>query len=226
MAYKRRSLYRGGGGGDGRVNRIKKNRLETSYSSVDRNTFFIYAYKRQFTANRSYTMNTIKRDLLVHSELPQNKPSNQQPAGIHKCNHPRCLTCSFFQEGQTNYTFFNTNESRKISDYISCNSKNLIYLIQCKKCHSQYIGETKRKLNERFGEHRRSILNHHQLLNPTPVSLHFNQPGHSINDVQLIPLELIRSKRDSVRNAREAHLINKAKTLHPLGINRRDETRQ
>ena len=114
----------------------------------------------------------------------------------------------------------------KITDYISCNSKNLIYLIQCKKCHSQYIGEAKRKLNERFGEHRRSILNHHQLLNPTPVSLHFNQTGHSINDVQLILLELIRSKRDSVRKAREAHLINKAKTLHPLGINRRDETRQ
>ena len=98
-------------------------------------------------------------------------------------------------------------------------AQNLIYLIQCKKCHSQYIGETKRKLNERFGERRRSILNHHQLLNPTPVLLHFNQPGHSINDVQLIPLELIRSKRDSVRKARGAHLINKAKTLHPLGIN-------
>ena len=33
-----------------------------------------------------------------------------------------------------------------------------------------------------------------------------NQAGHSINDVRLIPIELIRSKRDSVRNAREAHL--------------------
>ena len=30
----------------------------------------------------------------------------------------------------------------------------------------------------------------------------------------------------NVRKARKAHLINKAKTLHPLGINRRDETRQ
>ena len=58
------------------------------------------------------------------------------------------------------------------------------------------------------------------------VNFMVTQPGHSINDVQLIPLELIRSKRDSVRKAREAHLINKAKTLHPLGINRRDETRQ
>ena len=94
------------------------------------------------------------------------------------------------------------------------------------KWHRQYIGETKRQLNERFGEHRRSILNHHQLSNSTPVSLHFNQPGHSINDVHLIPLELMRCTRDTVRKAREAHLINKAKTLHPRGINRRDEARQ
>ena len=41
--------------------------------------------------------------------------------------------------------------------------------------------------------------------------------------VLLTPLELIHSKRDSVRKAREAHLINKAMTLEPLGINRRDE---
>ena len=98
-------------------------------------------------------------------------------------------------------------------------------LIECKRCHLQYIGETKRQLSERFGEHRRSILNHQQLSTTTPVSLHFNQAGHSINDVRLIPIELIRSKRDSVRKAREAHLINKAKTLHPFGINKRDEAR-
>ena len=87
---------------------------------------------------------------------------------------------------KTSNTFFTTNETRKITDYISCPSKNLIYLIQCNKCHCQYIGETKRKLSERFGEHRRSILNYHQLSNPTPVLLHFNQPGHSTKDVHLI----------------------------------------
>ena len=86
-------------------------------------------------------------------------------------------------------------------------------------------GGTKRQLSERLGEHRRSILNHQQLSTTTPVSLHFNQADHSINDVCLIPIELIRSKRDSVRKAREAHLINKAKTLHPFGIKGRDEAR-
>ena len=50
----------------------------------------------------------------------------------------------------------------------SCHSKNLIYLIECKKCHLQYIGEAlKRQLNERFREHRRSILNHQQLSTTT-----------------------------------------------------------
>ena len=33
----------------------------------------------------------------------------------------------------------------------------------------------------------------------------------------------IRSSRDSVRKARESHLIDKAMTLEPHGLNRRDE---
>ena len=74
-----------------------------------------------------------------------------------------------------------------------------------------------------FGEYRRSILNYGHFSNPAPVSEHFNQADHSINDVLLIPLELIHSNRDSVRKAREAHLIDKAMTLEPQGINRRDE---
>ena len=103
-------------------------------------------------------------------------------------NHPRCLTSYFLREGQTSY-IFTTNEARKITDSISCLSKNLIYLIECKKCHLQYIGETKRQLNERFGEHRRSTLNHQQLSTTTPVSLHSNQASHSINDVRIIPID-------------------------------------
>ena len=119
-------------------------------------------------------------------------------------------------------TFLTTNEARKITDRIL----PLIYLIECTKCHHQYTRETKLQLSERFGDHRLSILNHQQFSTTTSVSLHFNQAGHSINDFRLILIELIRSKRDSVRKAREAHFkINNAKTLHPFGINRRDKTR-
>ena len=164
------------------------------------------------------------RDLLVRTQLRDNtNPQRKAPPGIYKCNHPRCLTCPFLQEGQTKYTFSATKEERRINDNLNCKSKNLIYFIECKKCTKQYIGETKRQLHERFGEHRRSIQNHHQLIKPTPVSTHLNQPGHSIDHLLLTPLELIHNTRDSVRKAREAHLINKAMTLEPLGINGRDE---
>ena len=70
-----------------------------------------------------------------------------------------------------------------------------------------------------FGEHRRSIQNHNELISPTPVSTHFNQPGHSINDILLIPLERVQSNRDFVRKAREEleeHLIDKAMTREPI----------
>ena len=40
----------------------------------------------------------------------------------------------------------------------------------------------------------------------------------------VIPLELIKSNRDSVRKAREAYLIDRGQTIEPLGLNRRDET--
>ena len=55
------------------------------------------------------------------------------------------------------------------------------------------------------------------------MSTHFNQPGHSIDRLLLTLLEPIHNTRYSVREAREAHLKNKAMTLDPLGINRRDE---
>ena len=68
------------------------------------------------------------------------------------------------------------NEAIKITASITCNSKNLIYLIECKKCHLQHIGETKHQFNERFGEHRSSILNHQQLSRLRTVSLFLENP--------------------------------------------------
>ena len=42
--------------------------------------------------------------------------------------------------------------------------------------------------------------------------------------MQLIPLELVKSNRDSVRKAREAYLIERGQTLEPHGLNKKDET--
>ena len=75
-------------------------------------------------------------------------------------------------------------------------------------------------------EHRRAVekaITQRDIDQPTAVSDHFNLPGHSLNNLELIPLELINSNRDAIRKAREAFLIYKGKTLEPSGMNRRDE---
>ena len=93
----------------------------------------------------------------------------------------------------------------------------------CTNNLSQYIGETKRRLKDRFNEQRRPILNPTGNYIHTAVSEHFLTSNHSDNHMLLIPIEKLKNGRDSFRKAREAHLIHKAKTIEPLGINKRDE---
>ena len=44
-----------------------------------------------------------------------------------------------------------------------------------------------------------------------------------MDNIELIPLELITSNRDAISKAREAFLIYKGKTIEPFGLNRRDK---
>ena len=54
------------------------------------------------------------------------------------------------------------------------------------------------------------------------MSEHLVTNDHSDN-ITLIPLELIKSNRDSVRKARVVYLIERGKTLEPSGMNEKDE---
>ena len=82
------------------------------------------------------------------------------------------------------------------------------------------IGETNYKgtLRKRFKEHRQATNN------PLHANAsHFNQPGHSIADMDLIPLELQHTLSMSRFKATEAYLIDRGKTLSPDVLNRRNE---
>ena len=57
-----------------------------------------------------------------------------------------------------------------------------------------------------------------------PVQNFAKYPPPRATDMQLIPLELVKSNRDSVRKAREAYLIERGQTLEPHGLNKKDET--
>ena len=95
-------------------------------------------------------------DLLL--KLPSNSANSQLPCGSFRCGK-NCPTCPYISNGLTTYTFFSTGETRPIKFNLTCETKNLIYVIQCNHCNLQYIGEAKRRLKDRFNEHRRTIDN-------------------------------------------------------------------
>ncbi|OCT82174.1 hypothetical protein XELAEV_18024686mg [Xenopus laevis] len=62
-----------------------------------------------------------------------------------------------------------TNKSYKIGQYINSGTKNVKYLITCRNCNMQYVGQTSLSLRERIREHISDIWNK----KPTNVSKHF-----------------------------------------------------
>ena len=63
---------------------------------------------------------------------------------------------------------------------LTCETKNLIYMIQCNRCNLEYIGETKRRLKDRLNEYRRTIDNPNNKSKPTTAAEHFlSSPNHT-----------------------------------------------
>ncbi len=104
-----------------------------------------------------------------------------------KCDNAKCKICKY----SLNISFLYQNEFfLPISSSSSCNSKEFIYFIYCNLCNSFYIGESKRLVKDRIGEHLNGIKNfvpykkHH-----TSVGTHFNLTGHSLNNFSFFILE-------------------------------------
>ena len=93
---------------------------------------------------------SFKRDKNVGNFLVRSALKTNEQPGTFKCARSRCKTCLFI---------VNTNKisgpkrSVKITDRFTCTSANVIYCITCTLCNKLYIGETGRRLGDRFREH-------------------------------------------------------------------------
>ena len=92
-------------------------------------------------------------------------------------------------------------------------------MIQCNHCSKQYKDDSKTASTNTADQ----VDNPSNISKPTTISEHFLTNDHYAKDITLIPLELIKSNRDSVRKAREAYLIERGKIFKPLGMNKKDE---
>ena len=71
------------------------------------------------------------------------------------------------------------------------NTSNVIYLVEYHLCNLQYIVETKRRLKDRFNEHRRPVFNPSDSYIQTTIKERFLSFSHML----LIPVETLRYER-------------------------------
>lgn len=154
-----------------------------------------------------YRRNKNLRDSLTKSTLNPSRGTGCMP-----CNKSRCQVCPHMRTTQK-ATSTASNFSVQIKGNFTCDTANVIYLLECTICSQQYIGQTETPFRIRFNNHRshtKSLLN-------LPVSKHVNLPGHSFNDLKATILESgFRSHHD--REIRESYLIYKFNTT-ASGIN-------
>ena len=130
------------------------------------------------------------------------KFGTQEHQGVRKCEKPRCGICPILIEGNS-YTFPNTGETFEIKRNLNCQSKNVVYLLECNKCNDTYIGCTSLNLNMRINTHRSQITNErYRFLN---VSKHIHECSN--DDFRVMPI--YQADDDKKLLAKENHFIEK-----------------
>ena len=127
------------------------------------------------------------------------------------CKHSRCATCSHFNNA-THFKSNKTNKVYKIRSSFSCSSRNIIYLITCKKCKKQYVGSTEKTLRERINHHRSTIIRKERRY----ISKHFNFVDHQITDLSV---QIIDSTSSDKLHSLEQYWIKTLQTIIPFGLN-------
>ena len=126
-------------------------------------------------------------------------------------------TCHMIRE--ETFKSHSTGTTHKTRSTFTCKTRNLVYLIQCRKCGLQYVGETANPLHIRMNGYRSDI---HTWKTDKPVAAHFNLPDHTLDDLQVMGIEKIHNNDTEWRKHRESYWIFTLDTLAPTGMNLED----
>ncbi|MCG8079369.1 MAG: GIY-YIG nuclease family protein [Candidatus Thiodiazotropha taylori] len=152
------------------------------------------------------------QDYLTHSTLNIQKERSEST----KCHRRRCTHCKSIIES-TNFTSTNTCETFELRCSGTCASNDVIYLITCKKCKMQYVGQTHQLLSMRMNSHKFNIRNMEDPSFSTNVAIHFNSNEHSMDDFTFMPIDQVSDNMQ--RLLKETYWIHKLDTLYPKGLN-------
>jgi hypothetical protein len=180
----------------------------------------------------AYKKNVNIQNILVKSKLQPINSANAENSidevstaasdvsanrGFYLCNASRCLTCRWHAVKTETFYSDTYKSTFQIRDSINCRTSNIIYLITCKKCKLQYVGETGRCLGDRLTDHRSNI----KLKKDTPIANHFNLPEHVFTDLIAVAIETVPHRTNALllRRQREKFWQLKIGTTFPTGLN-------
>ena len=143
------------------------------------------------------------RDYLIKARVAKkvSRPKRILP-GMHKCNIRKCKICPYIKEGKK-FTSNFTSKSIEVTQHYSCKELNCIYLIQCKKCNQQYIGETKnfyKRMLQHLDDARNKRLK-------KAIGEHFSCGGHSMSDMTFSIIERLKKHDYRYRKQRESYYL-------------------
>ncbi len=156
------------------------------------------------------------RDMLVRAQLKTPAPPTN--TGNAPCGGRRCKTCNLIMNTNS-FKSHCMGRTYKTRSSFTCKTNNIVYLIQCKKCEMQYVGETENALHIRLNGHRSDVKTKKL---DKPVAAHFNLPDHTIDDLEVMGIEKIHSNDPGRRRLRESYWIFELETMAPRGLNLED----
>ena len=110
-------------------------------------------------------------------------------------------SCSLHVYNNPSKTFISTvtGSVYPIKQALNCDSHNIIYLVTCKSCHIQYVGETGRRHKDRCKEHVQDIKKNKDC----PISSHFHGLNHALDHFSIQVIEKCRNEDTAFRRLRE-----------------------
>ena len=200
----------------------------TSLNPVPKKTIIRQSSITDFFQNRPGPSNPDAQTLTPTREggSKYNKRLGTNPAnrGFKFCQKTNCRYCLKinFTGSITSKT---TGEVFQCKKNISCRSSNLIYGITCNRCGTQYVGQTKKRLKDRFVKH---FLQIEKAQIEHTCARHFSQTGHNVvYDMKISVLEFIRKAPESeaakiIRDRVERRWMHLLRTCAPQDLNIED----
>ena len=148
------------------------------------------------------------------------RPLLTETESIVKCGCPLCVLCPILLTETTVRCRLSKRKHNIYYGQFTCHTPRLVYLLQCARCHKQYVGQTINSLAQRAGRHLQVISQKGNM----KLQLHFKGDGHTPRDARFQRLakvsdDLTPSEAEIQLKSAETMWIQRLASMQPVGLN-------